>query len=72
MKSSPVDLENLLSVYRNNQREIYENGTFHNIYPRVTTDTSRIEEQAKQHLSLKSYQYCKYQWKLVRCSNDLS
>jgi hypothetical protein len=59
MKSLSPDPSELLATYRKNQQEIYENGMFHGIYPRVTTNTALIEEQAKHHLSPKAFRYCK-------------
>ncbi|KAK4943625.1 hypothetical protein LTR66_014592 [Elasticomyces elasticus] len=39
------------------QSEIYANGMFKNIMPTVTTDPNKLEEQAKQCMSKKGYNY---------------
>ncbi|OJJ66272.1 hypothetical protein ASPBRDRAFT_189074 [Aspergillus brasiliensis CBS 101740] len=46
-----------LAQCRANQLDIYERGMLRNVYPRVTTDTARIVEQAKQHLSVTAFNY---------------
>ena len=47
-----------LAQYRANQLDIYERGMLRNEYPRVTTETARIVEQAKQRLSAAAFNYC--------------
>lgn len=39
------------------QMEIYTNGMLKNIFPTVTTDPNKLQEQAKKTLSAKSYNY---------------
>ncbi|MCJ1311531.1 hypothetical protein MMC25_005204 [Agyrium rufum] len=39
------------------QMELYRNGINNGIMPMVTTDPNKLQEQAKQHLSLTSYNY---------------
>jgi lactate 2-monooxygenase len=39
------------------QRTIYGAGMLHNVYPTVTTDPNKLEEQAKEHMSKKSWLY---------------
>ncbi|KAF3191678.1 hypothetical protein TWF225_000906 [Orbilia oligospora] len=47
----------LMSKVRSHQYNIYHNGMFRNQLPRVSTDVSRLEEQAKKHLGLHSANY---------------
>jgi lactate 2-monooxygenase len=39
------------------QNEVYAQGMFHNILPTVTKDPNKLEAQAKEALSSKSYAY---------------
>lgn len=39
------------------QNEIYKRGMFDNVVPTVTTDPNELEEQAKQNMNRRSYNY---------------
>lgn len=39
------------------QNEVYGKGMLHGIYPTVTTDPNKLEEQARRTMSAKSYAY---------------
>ena len=39
------------------QNEIYAKGMFHNTLPTVTTDPNKLEEQAKNAMNRRSYNY---------------
>ena len=39
------------------QNEIYAKGMFHNVLPTVTTDPNKLEEQARNAMNRRSYNY---------------
>lgn len=43
--------------YGQYQNAVYRQGMFHNIYPTVTTDPNKLEEQARQTMTKKGYSY---------------
>ena len=52
-----IDPAGALAKIRSYQLEIYENGMFSNISPRVTTDTVRLEEEARKHVEARAFNY---------------
>ena len=37
--------------------EVYRKGIEHNVFPVVSTDPNKLQEQAKSHMALTSYNY---------------
>lgn len=54
-----ADAADVLAKVRSYQLEIYKNGMFSNISPRVTTDTVRLEEEAEKHIEPRAFKYGK-------------
>lgn len=52
-----ADAADVLAKVRSYQLEIYKNGMFSNISPRVTTDTVRLEEEAEKHIEPRAFKY---------------
>lgn len=52
-----ADAADVLAKVRSYQLEIYKNGMFSNISPRVTTDMVRLEEEAEKHIEPRAFKY---------------
>jgi hypothetical protein len=52
-----IDPANVLAKVRSYQLEIYKNGMFSNVFPQVTTDTVRLEEEAEKHVEPRAFNY---------------
>lgn len=53
-RADPADV---LAKIRSYQLEIYKNGMFSNLSPRVTTDTVRLEEEAEKYMEPRAFHY---------------